>query len=98
MRSATLFVVLSASALLAGLTVQEASGQSRTNQSGTGGIHQVRGKVYLPNGQTHDTPVEVELRTTFTSLKVHTDRAGAFVFQNLTAGTYTLTVNAGDQF
>jgi tetratricopeptide (TPR) repeat protein len=72
--------------------------QSRTNQSGTGGIHEVRGKLYLPSGQSFETPVEIELRGVFTSLKVFTDRAGSFVFQNLSPGSYTLTVNAGEQF
>ena len=98
MRSANPFAVLSAVALLVLFAIQDSAGQSRTNQSGTGGIHEVRGKVYLPSGQSFDTPVEIELQATFTSLKVFTDRAGTFVFQNLTPGSYTLTVKAGDQF
>lgn len=98
MRSATLVRVLSAVALLLASSVQGIYGQSRTNQSGTGGIHSVRGKLYLPSGQSFETPVEVELRAIFTSLRVFTDRAGSFVFQNLAPGSYTLTVNAGDQF
>src|SRR5687767_590336 len=98
MRSATLVRVMSAVALLLASSIHGIYGQSRTNQSGTGGIHEVRGKLYLPNGQSFETPVEVELRAAFTSLKVFTDRAGTFVFQNLAPGSYTLTVNAGDQF
>ena len=72
--------------------------QSRTNSSGTGGSNEVRGKVYLPTGQSFDTPVEIELQSSFTSLKVFTDRGGTFIFQNLTPGTYSLIVHAGEQF
>lgn len=98
MRSASFLAVLFLSASLAALSGGDIVAQSRTNQSGTGGIHEVRGKVYLPSGQTLDTPVEVELQATFTSLKVFTDRGGAFIFQNLAPGSYTLVVNAGEQF
>ncbi len=93
-RAAVLFI----SALLVIFGGIKGSAQSRTNISGTGGSNEVRGKVYLPSGQTFDTPVEVELQSSFSSLKVFTDRGGAFVFQNLTPGTYSLTVHAGDQF
>lgn len=98
MRSAILFAVLSTVAVLLTSSIQEGYAQSRTNQSGTGGFNEVRGKVYLPNGQSSDTPIEVELNAPFASLKVVTDRGGAFVFQNLSPGTYSLIVNAGEQF
>lgn len=98
MRSANLFAALSAAALFLIFPLERSYGQSRTNQSGTGGMNQVRGKVYLPTGQSLDSPVEVELQASFTSLKVFTDAGGAFVFQNLAAGSYTLVVNAGAQF
>lgn len=98
MRSTSVSAGLFISAFFVALAGVNAIGQSRTNQSGTGGIHEVRGKVYLPNGQSFDTPVEVELRGTFTSLKVYTDRGGSFVFQNLAPGSYTLNLDAGEQF
>jgi len=98
MRSASFRAVLFISAFFIALPGARVTAQSRTNQSGTGGIHQVRGKVYLPTGQSFDTPVEVELQDTFTSLKVFTDHGGSFIFQNLSPGSYTLTVNAGTQF
>jgi Tfp pilus assembly protein PilF len=83
---------------LSGSSGQFVYGQSRTNQSGTGGFNEVRGKVYLPSGQSLDAPVEVELQAPFASLKVFTDRGGSFVFQNMSPGTYALIVNAGEQF
>jgi hypothetical protein len=73
--------------------------QSKTNSSGTGGIHQIRGKVYMPSGMPLDTPIEVELQsTTYASLKLMTDASASFVFENLAPGPYTVVVNAGDQF
>ena len=74
--------------------------QSRTNTSGTGGIHEIRGKIYLPSGKTMDSPVEVELQSisNFATLKVTTDREGTYSFRNLQPGNYTVIVKAGDQF
>src|SRR5215203_549875 len=98
MRSTSFRAVLFISAFFVMLSGVELVAQSRTNQSGTGGIHQIRGKVYLPSGKSFDTPIEVELQATFTSLKVFTDRGGSFVFENLSPGSYTVVVNAGDPF
>ena len=98
MRSASFLAGLFISAFFGMLASVDVTAQSRTNQSGTGGIHEVRGKVYLPTGQSFDTPIEIELQAPFTSLKVFTDRGGSFVFQNLAPGTYALVVNAGEQF
>src|SRR5688572_8684583 len=98
MRSASFSAVIFVSAFFGVFGLLDCFGQSRTNQSGTGGIHEVRGKVYLPSGQSYDTPIEVELQSSFTSLKVFTDRAGTFVFQNLAPGSYTVIVNAAEQF
>ncbi len=98
MRSALLTAVLSALTFLLVSSPPDLSAQSRTNQSGTGGIHQVRGRIYLPTGQSLDTPIEIELQSTFTSLKVFTDSGGAFVFSNLSPGNYSVIVNAGERF
>jgi Flp pilus assembly protein TadD len=72
--------------------------QTRTNISGTGGIHEIRGKIYFPSGKTLETPIEVELSGPFISLKVYTDRNGAYSFQNLAPGNYTVVVTVSDQF
>ncbi|MEO8573811.1 MAG: tetratricopeptide repeat protein [Pyrinomonadaceae bacterium] len=98
MRSTPFGAVLFISAFFVMLSGEDLIAQSRTNQSGTGGIHQIRGKIYLPSGKTFDTPIEVELQATFTSLKVFTDRGGSFIFENLAPGSYTVVVNAGEQF
>lgn len=98
MRSASFRAVLFLSAFFALVMCRDVAAQSRTNQSGTGGMHSVRGKIYLPNGQSVDSTIEVELQAPFTSLKLTTDRGGSFVFQNLAPGSYTLVVNAGENF
>ena len=74
--------------------------QSRTNSSGTGGIHEIRGKVYSPSGKTIEIPVEVELQSisNFSTLKLFTDRDGAYSFRNLAPGNYSVLVKAGEQY
>lgn len=100
MRSASFCAVLFISAFFAMLVVVSGDAQSRTNSSGSGGIHEIRGKVYLPSGKTLDTAVEVELQSisNFSNLKVLTDREGAFAFRNLAPGNYTITVTPNEQF
>ncbi len=69
------------------------------NSTGTGGIHEIRGRIYMPNGKSFDSPIEVELQSTnFGSLKVYCDRNGGYSFQALAPGNYTVIVNAGDAF
>ena len=76
-----------------------AHAQSRTNASGTGGIHEIRGRIYLPSGHSLDTPIEVELQSTSNAtLKVYSDRGGSYSFQNLAPGNYVVVVNVSDQF
>jgi tetratricopeptide (TPR) repeat protein len=73
--------------------------QSKVNQTGTGGIHMIKGKVYSPTGAPLDRPIEVELQsTTFPSLKLTTDVSSSFAFENLATGSYTVVVDAGDEF
>src|SRR5690348_16318351 len=85
--------------LVGGFALTSSFAQTKVNSSGTGGINQIRGKVYQPNGTAIDTPIEVELQSsTFGSLKLTTDMSGAYVFEHLSPGPYTVVVNAGDQF
>ncbi len=100
MRSAPLCAVLFISAFLIVFAGANVIAQSRTNQSGTGGIHEIRGKIYLPSGKTSDSQVDIELQSisNFSNLKVTTDREGAFNFRNLSPGNYTLVVKPGEMF
>ena len=100
MRSASSLAALLIPAFFVLLFGSDLIAQSRTNQSGTGGIHEIRGKVYLPSGKTFDSPVEVELQSisNFSNLRLFTDRDGGFVFRNLAPGNYSVVVKAGEQF
>lgn len=101
MRSASsLAAILFVSAFFVIFSGTYGAAQSRTNASGTGGIHEIRGKVYSPSGKTIDSPIEVELQSisAFTTLKVFTDHEGGYSFRNLAAGNYTVVVKAGEQF
>jgi tetratricopeptide (TPR) repeat protein len=73
--------------------------QTKVNSTGTGGIHQIKGKVYMPNGSATDLSIEVELQSNnYGSLKLRTDASGSFAFENLAPGPYTVIVNAGEQY
>lgn len=74
-------------------------GQMRVNQSGTGGINEVRGRIYLPDGSSGNEQIKVELQSNnFSTLSLYTDRGGSFSFQNLAPGAYSVVVEAGERF
>jgi tetratricopeptide (TPR) repeat protein len=75
------------------------SAQSRTNTTGTGGLNEIRGRIFLPDGRSPDTPIKVELQSYDSgTLSVESDRNGSYSFQGLSAGNYRIVVNAGDPF
>lgn len=97
MRSRKLFAICFILAL--GAVSSSILGQSRTNSSGTGGLHVIQGRVYLPNGKALDSPVKVELQSSSDpTLSVHTDQNGSFRFNGLRPGNYTVVVDAGSNF
>lgn len=72
-------------------------GSSRGLPTTTGGIHTIQGKVYFPN--SGDKRVKVRLDSSnFISQVVQTDADGAFRFNQLEAGPYTITVEGGAEF
>jgi tetratricopeptide (TPR) repeat protein len=75
------------------------SGQSRVNSSGTGGMHTIQGRVYLPSGRMIDNSIKVELQSSRDApITVYTDVNGAFVFRALAPGNYSVVVEAGESF
>jgi tetratricopeptide (TPR) repeat protein len=65
----------------------------------SGGIHSIKGKIYLPNGRTLETTLRIELQSNAHPTKiVYTDSRGSFAFIGLDAGSYTVVVDAGDAF
>jgi len=95
-RSLSLLLVVG---IIGALALTSTFAQTKVNSTGTGGINQIKGKVYLPSGSAADTPVNVDLESTaFSNLKVRTDSSGSFAFENLRPGPYTVVVDAGEQF
>jgi tetratricopeptide (TPR) repeat protein len=73
--------------------------QMGRNTSGTGGKHTIQGSIYLPGGTRTDNSITVKLEsTTYSSLSVVADRSGSFSFTNLTPGSYTIVIDAGENF
>ena len=66
---------------------------------GTGGKNTIEGHIFYPSGRTLDKRLHV-LLTSVTSGRRTTmaDDNGEFIFRRLSPGTYTVTVNAGEEF
>ena len=66
---------------------------------GLGGVHSIRGTIFLPSGRVLERQIKVELQsTTHPTQTDYSDINGAFVFSALPAGTYTVVIDAGDLF
>jgi Tfp pilus assembly protein PilF len=67
--------------------------------TGTGGIHTVQGRIYLPSGKHPDSRIKVRLESTNAGeLSVLADVNGAFSFRSLQPGSYTIVVDAGADY
>jgi len=70
-----------------------------TDASGTGGNHIVQGRLVGPSGRRPDLRLKVTLESSgFGSLYVFSDANGTFRFTSLRPGSYTVTVEGGDEF
>jgi Tfp pilus assembly protein PilF len=88
-------ILVTSSSLLA-----QAPGSSRGLASGEG-VHTIMGRVYFPSGQSVDfrqVKVTLESVSAFGSKTTVTDADGSFRFTSLTAGGYTVVVDAGKEF
>lgn len=74
----------------------QGSGKSST---GTGGIHVIQGYVFFPSGRRAEGTIVVKLESIqYAELQVIPDSSGAFTFSALAPGSYTVVVNAGDDY
>src|ERR1051325_10943467 len=90
-----LFIVLAILILTASVQAQ-GSGKSST---GTGGSHVIQGYVFFPSGRRAEGTIIVKLQSyTSGELQVIPDSSGAFTFTSLSAGNYTVVVNAGKDY
>ena len=89
------------SALLTFLLSVTALGQSEPNvklDAGNGGHNTLQGDVITPNGQRLDHPVLVRLSTPKGEITTTSNGNGSFVFRQLTAGRYTVVIDAGEPY
>jgi Tfp pilus assembly protein PilF len=69
------------------------------DQTGTGGRHTIQGRIYFPSGRRSDVRLKVRLENFQSSeLSVLSDPNGSFVFKGLDAGSYTVVVDAGEDY
>ena len=74
----------------------QGSGKSST---GTGGSHVIQGYVFFPSGRSADVTIVVKLQSLqYGELQVVPDSSGTFNFSNLAPGSYTVIVNAGNEY
>ncbi|HEY6806322.1 MAG TPA: tetratricopeptide repeat protein [Pyrinomonadaceae bacterium] len=88
-------------AVCVGLGVIDCNAQSGggVDSTGTGGRHTIQGRIYFPSGRRTDVRVKVKLYSTNSGeLTVFSDSNGTFSFRGLDAGSYTVIVDAGDEY
>jgi len=75
-----------------------AQGSGKTS-TGTGGTHVIQGYVFFPSGRRAEGTIVVKLQSLqYAELQVIPDSSGAFTFSALAPGSYTVVVNAGDEY
>src|SRR5690242_8191902 len=66
---------------------------------GTGGNHLIQGYIFFPSGRRAEGTIVVKLESLqYAELQVIPDSSGAFTFTNLAPGSYTVVVNAGNDY
>jgi tetratricopeptide (TPR) repeat protein len=76
-----------------------AQGGGGTDLTGTGGRHTVQGRIYFPSGRVADLRAKVKLESHGSGeLSVLADMDGAFKFTNLSAGSYSIVIDAGKEY
>jgi Flp pilus assembly protein TadD len=87
-------------ALLVFVPLALAHAQGGVDYSGTGGNHRIVGRIYFPSGRRSDaTAVKVTLDSTSSErITLIADLNGSFTFHALAPGSYTVTVDAGEDY
>jgi tetratricopeptide (TPR) repeat protein len=72
---------------------------SGRQSTGTGGNHLIQGYIFFPSGRRAEGTIVVKLESLqYGELQVIPDSSGGFSFSNLAPGSYTVVVNAGDDY
>lgn len=70
-----------------------------TDNSGTGGMHTIQGRLVIPSGRRSDLRLKVRLESSGAGdLYVFSDPNGGFRFTGLRPGSYTVVVEGGADF
>ena len=70
-----------------------------TDNSGTGGMHTIQGRLFGPSGRRSELRLKVRLESSGAGeLYVFSDVNGTFRFTGLRPGSYTIVVEGGDEF
>jgi tetratricopeptide (TPR) repeat protein len=90
------FVIILGLLLLPVFVNAQGSGKQVT---GTGGNHVIQGYIFFPSGRRAEGNIVVKLQSLqYSELQVIPDSSGGFSFSNLAPGSYTVVVNAGDEY
>ncbi len=90
------FVIILGLLLLPVFVNAQGSGKQVT---GTGGNHVIQGYIFFPSGRRAEGNIVVKLQSLqYSELQVIPDSSGSFSFSNLAPGSYTVVVNAGDEY
>ena len=94
------FLKMGCVALLLLVPIKLASAQGGNDLTGTGGKHSIHGRIYFPSGRRSDaSAVQVTLESSSSEkLSVIADLNGSFSFNALAPGSYSVTVNAGEDY
>jgi Tfp pilus assembly protein PilF len=93
------FLLVLAVAGVFGSNVGQAQSGGGVDSTGTGGRHTITGRIYFPSGRRTDVRVKVKLYSVNSSeLTVFSDQNGNFSFRGLEAGSYTVIVDAGNDY
>jgi len=73
--------------------------QSGSASTGTGGSHTIQGHIYFPSGRRAEGSIQVKLQSyNAGEISAMTDASGSFTFASLSPGSYTVVVNAGQDY
>ena len=98
-RNASLMFFYFVVALVSGSSV-DCFAQASVDSTGTGGRHTIQGRIYFPSGRRADAPgLLVKLESLNNApLSIFTDSSGSFAFKNLSAGSYAIIIEGGEDF
>jgi tetratricopeptide (TPR) repeat protein len=73
--------------------------QGGSASTGTGGSHVIQGHIYFPSGRRAENSIQVKLQSYNSGeISAMTDSSGSFTFGSLAPGSYTVVVNAGEDY